>query len=217
MAEQPSSIVPAAAGAPPPPGPDEEDEKIVPLETELDKKIAEIFFVFDVENMQMCELRDVSTILRGLGMCPTEQEVNEIIEEVEHPRLPGNVHLRHFLPVVVDCFIEHKFEPERPEELLEAFRVLDPLGKGFISKQDLIIFMTQYGEPLSQDEIDEMLELAIDPLSNTCPYHYYINQIIYEPSGPDNVYAISDVIEAEKAAIRAAEEARRKFFFGGGN
>lgn len=38
--------------------------------------------------------------------------------------------------------------------------------------------MTQDGEPFNQDELDEMLELAIDPHTQTVPYEYYINQLM---------------------------------------
>lgn len=38
--------------------------------------------------------------------------------------------------------------------------------------------MTQDGEPFTQDELDEMLEIAIDPHTNTIPYEYYINQLM---------------------------------------
>lgn len=38
--------------------------------------------------------------------------------------------------------------------------------------------MTQDGEPFTQDELDEMLEIAIDPHTQTVPYEYYINQLM---------------------------------------
>lgn len=38
--------------------------------------------------------------------------------------------------------------------------------------------MTQDGEPFNQDELDEMLEIAIDPHTQTVPYEYYINKLM---------------------------------------
>lgn len=40
------------------------------------------------------------------------------------------------------------------------------------------MLMTQDGEPFTQDELDEMLEIAIDPQTQTVPYEYYINQLM---------------------------------------
>lgn len=40
------------------------------------------------------------------------------------------------------------------------------------------MLMTQDGEPFTQDELDEMLEIAIDPHTQTVPYEYYINQLM---------------------------------------
>lgn len=38
--------------------------------------------------------------------------------------------------------------------------------------------MTQDGEPFNQEELDEMLEIAVDPHSQNIPYEYYINQLM---------------------------------------
>lgn len=40
------------------------------------------------------------------------------------------------------------------------------------------MLMTQDGEPFSQEELDEMLEIAIDPLTQTVPYEYYLNKLM---------------------------------------
>lgn len=61
---------------------------------------------------------------------------------------------------------------------MEAFQILDTEGRGYLTKEQLISYMTTDGEPFNQDELDEMLELAIDPHTQTIPYEYYINQIM---------------------------------------
>lgn len=38
--------------------------------------------------------------------------------------------------------------------------------------------MTQDGEPFNQEELEEMLEVAIDGYTQTVPYEYYINQLM---------------------------------------
>lgn len=70
------------------------------------------------------------------------------------------------------------YEPASPETLLEAFRTLDPEQHGFLEKGYVSTLMTQDGEPFNQDELDEMLEMAIDPQTQTIPYEYYINQLM---------------------------------------
>lgn len=72
----------------------------------------------------------------------------------------------------------HRYQPASPAKLLEAFKTLDIENKGFLTKEYISTLMTQDGEPFTQDELDEMLEIAIDPHTQTVPYEYYINQLM---------------------------------------
>ena len=49
---------------------------------------------------------------------------------------------------------------ESEEELREAFRVFDKDGNGFISAAELRHVMTNLGEKLTDEEIDEMMREA---------------------------------------------------------
>ena len=56
-------------------------------------------------------------------------------------------------------------QPARPvraseEELIEAFKVFDKDGNGFISSVELRHVMTNLGEKLTDDEVDEMIREA---------------------------------------------------------
>lgn len=75
-------------------------------------------------------------------------------------------------------FVIFRYQPASPELLLEAFKVLDPEGHGYLTKEYISTLMTQDGEPFTQDELEEMLEIAIDPQTQTVPYEYYINQLM---------------------------------------
>lgn len=46
------------------------------------------------------------------------------------------------------------------EDMKEAFKVFDMDGNGFISRQELRCVMTNLGEKLSDEEIDEMIREA---------------------------------------------------------
>ena len=53
---------------------------------------------------------------------------------------------------------KHHTDPE--QELLEAFKVFDKDGDGFISADELRIVMTSLGEKLTDQEVDDMLNEA---------------------------------------------------------
>lgn len=73
---------------------------------------------------------------------------------------------------------------------MEAFHILDPEGRGYLSKECISTLMTEDGEPFTQDELDEMLEIAIDPHTQTVPYEYYINQLMVNISNSSSICTI---------------------------
>lgn len=74
----------------------------------MERKIADIFDIFDHSNTKTVDVREIGTIIRALGCCPTEAEVQEIIVATENPAVPGSVHLLKFLPYVSQILVEHK-------------------------------------------------------------------------------------------------------------
>ncbi|CAG9815805.1 unnamed protein product [Phaedon cochleariae] len=195
---------------------EEEEEIPVEINNDLEQKLADAFEIFDHAANKRIDLRDVSTIIRGLGCCPAEEDLQKMAAAMEDPDAPGQVHLSKFLPHVSQLIFEHKFRPATPEEILEAFRTLDVEGHGFLTKQEttrvhsramsqpftdtlyIPVLMTQYGEVFNDEELQEMLELAVDPHTGNVTYEYYVNQLMHEPAEEDDIYCLADRIEAEK-------------------
>ena len=150
----------------------------VEIRTDFDRKIAQAFLIFDHNNVKMIDSRDVGAILRFIGCVPNEKEVASIIKETEIPDCPGTVHLSKFLPFVKELIFNHKMKPSSAEHLLAAFKTLDPLNKGFITKEDFINLMTEDESELTPEEFDKMLKSAVDTTTNTVPYEVYINQLM---------------------------------------
>lgn len=71
-----------------------------------------------------------------------------------------------------------RMQPASAEELLKAFQTLDKENKGYLTKEYLTKAMMEEGEPFTQEEIDEMMAIAVDPDSGNINYEYYINQIM---------------------------------------
>lgn len=51
-------------------------------------------------------------------------------------------------------------DTDTEEELIEAFKVFDRDGNGFISAAELRHVMTNLGEKLTEEEVDEMIREA---------------------------------------------------------
>nr|XP_023472751.1 EF-hand calcium-binding domain-containing protein 2 isoform X5 [Equus caballus] len=122
---------------------------------EFHKKIKEAFEVFDHESN------------------------NTVDVEEEEPT--GYIRYEKFLPVMTQVLLERsRYRPIPEDILLRAFEVLDPAKRGFLSKEELIKYMTEEGEPFSQEEMEEMLSAAIDPESNSIHYKDYITMMVID-------------------------------------
>ena len=53
-------------------------------------------------------------------------------------------------------------EGDAEEELLEAFKVLDPEGFGYVNSAELRNVLTSLGEKLTDDDLDEMIKEGKD-------------------------------------------------------
>uniref|UniRef100_A0A5F7ZV72 EF-hand calcium binding domain 2 n=1 Tax=Macaca mulatta TaxID=9544 RepID=A0A5F7ZV72_MACMU len=124
--------------------------------------------------------REIGTIIRSLGCCPTEGELHDLIAEVEEEEPTGYIRFEKFLPVMTEILLERRYRPIPEDVLLRAFEVLDSAKRGFLTKDELIKYMTEEGEPFSQEEMEEMLSAAIDPESNSIHYKDYITMMVID-------------------------------------
>lgn len=123
-----------------------------------EEKIAEFraaFELFDKDRDGKITTKELGTVMRNLGQNPTDNELQDMIEEVD---LDGNgtIDFKEFLGLMV----RKMKDTDTEEELLEAFKVFDRDGNGFITSHELRYVMTNLGETLSSEEIDEMIKEA---------------------------------------------------------
>ncbi|KAG9336092.1 hypothetical protein JZ751_002439 [Albula glossodonta] len=70
-----------------------------------------------------------------------------------------------------------RFRPIPEELLIQAFEVLDQEKKGYLEPEELKKFMTQEGEPFSNDEMEEMLSASVDPDKNVIFYKDFVGMM----------------------------------------
>ncbi|KAJ8975500.1 hypothetical protein NQ317_010615 [Molorchus minor] len=91
------------------------------------------------------------------------------------------------------------YQPASPDLLLEAFRVLDAEGRGYLTKEEVSTLITQDGNRSLRTNWTKCLKLQLTHTQIRFPYEYYINQLMFEPVGEENnVYELADRIESEK-------------------
>merc|ERR1711948_114238 len=106
----------------------------------------EAFSLFDKDGDGTITTKELGTVMRSLGQNPTEAELQDMINEVDADG-NGTIDFPEFCTLMA-------------RKLKEAFRVFDKDGNGFISAAELRHIMTNLGEKLTDEEVDEMLREA---------------------------------------------------------
>ena len=115
----------------------------------------EAFTLFDKNGDGTITTREIGTMARSLGAIITEAELKEMVNDID---LSGNgkVDFAEFLAMMAKC----KRNTDGEEKIREAFRTFDKNGNGFISAAELRHIMTNLGQKLTDEEVDEMIKEA---------------------------------------------------------
>ena len=96
--------------------------------------------------------------MRSLGKNPTEGELQDMINQVD---VDGDG--TNDFPEFLTMMARNIKETDSEKEIRELFRVFDKDGNGFISVAELRHVMTNLGQKLTDEKVDEMIrETDID-------------------------------------------------------
>jgi len=115
----------------------------------------EAFALFDKDGDGRITAVELGTVMRSLGQNPTEADLRDIIHEVD-----DNNDLTIDFDEFLSMLQKKMKDADQEAELREAFRVFDRDGNGFISASELRHVMTNLGEKLTDEEVDEMIHEA---------------------------------------------------------
>src|SRR5439155_10851270 len=135
----------------------------------------EAFSLFDKDNDGTITTKELGTVMRSLGQNPTEAELQDMINEVDADG-NGTIDFPEFLTMMA----RKMKDTDSEEEIKEAFKVFDKDGNGYISAAELRHVMTNLGEKLTEEEVDEMVKFIIIIKLFYLSYAYiYIYCVLY--------------------------------------
>lgn len=112
------------------------------------------FKMFDKNGDGAIDKSELRTVMASLGMNPTQREVEEMVREADTVNADGLIEFEEFV-----AFMKNRKKDKATEEaeLREAFAVFDKNGDGTIERAELMKVMTELGEKLTAEEVDEMI------------------------------------------------------------
>ncbi|OEH79951.1 hypothetical protein cyc_01598 [Cyclospora cayetanensis] len=181
----------------------------------------EAFSLFDKDGDGTITTKELGTVMRSLGQNPTEAELQDMINEVDADG-NGTIDFPEFLTLMA----RKMKDTDSEEELIEAFKVFDRDGNGLISAAELRHVMTNLGEKLTDEEVDEMIREADIDGDGQINYEEFVGMMlakggskVLEWRGGDPCRSVTSVVAAQlegamalvrvKPAMEAALPCRR--------
>ncbi|KAJ3489284.1 hypothetical protein NLJ89_g11542 [Agrocybe chaxingu] len=154
----------------------------------------EAFALFDKKGTGSVSRETLGDLLRALGQNPTQAEVADIVASAPRDGTRSSpLNLAHpplTLVAPLSFTVDYKtfltilnrpdgFKPAgTPEEFIRGFQVFDKEGNGFIGAGELRYVLTQLGEKMSDEEVDELLKgVQIGPDGNV-NYESFVRTIL---------------------------------------
>ncbi len=122
-------------------------------------ELREVFALFDKDGDGTITANELGTVMGQLGQAPTDSELQDMVNEVD---LDGNgtIDFSEFLGLVGKMIKEGQSD----DEMKEAFDIFDKDGNGLISAVELRNVMSNLGEHLTDEEVEEMMKEADNDL-----------------------------------------------------
>ncbi|CAO3686449.1 unnamed protein product [Rhizopus stolonifer] len=131
-----------------------------PTQEQLDEW-KEAFSLYDKKGNSTVSSANLGDLLRGLGQNPTEAEVRELIKETAKSKSISetqefDIDFGTFLSILTR---PDGFKPAgSSQEFIQGFQVFDKEGDGYISAGELRYVLTNLGEKLTDEEVNELLK-----------------------------------------------------------
>eukprot|EP00002_Diphylleia_rotans_P000718 TRINITY_DN10378_c0_g5_i1.p1 TRINITY_DN10378_c0_g5~~TRINITY_DN10378_c0_g5_i1.p1 ORF type:complete len:158 (+),score=50.15 TRINITY_DN10378_c0_g5_i1:74-547(+) len=141
--------------------------------------LKEAFLLFDQDGNGEIAKDELQLVLRELGQNVTEDEVVEMMSRVDLDG-SGSICLTEFIKMMSMSTKNVVTE----EEILQGFKFFDKDGDGSVSKVELKRILDMIGEQLTEEEVEEMMAVALDvsgPITSQVIQYEQFRRVVMHP------------------------------------
>jgi len=136
------------------------------------------FDIFDTEGNGTVDVREVGTILRYLGVYPSEAQLHSLILELQSEEPTMFVSRAPFVACACRIIANSEIEGPTPEDLVRAFQTLDSAKSGFLEADQVRVYLTTMAERLTSEEVENFITFATDAESGLIDWKGYTNAVV---------------------------------------
>eukprot|EP01096_Ripella_sp_DP13-Kostka_P005283 TRINITY_DN1804_c0_g1_i1.p1 TRINITY_DN1804_c0_g1~~TRINITY_DN1804_c0_g1_i1.p1 ORF type:complete len:154 (+),score=59.15 TRINITY_DN1804_c0_g1_i1:27-464(+) len=128
-------------------------------------------FVKTADKAQVINAKQLVSVLRYMGQNPSDAEAQDMITKFGSG---GTMTQQAFVTMM-----SAKNKDDGSEEsVIEAFQVFDKDGKGYISAADLRNILTNLGDKLNENQVNQMLSEALASDDGNLDYRQFVQMMI---------------------------------------
>ena len=138
------------------------------------KEIKAKFAIFDADNSGQINAAELATVLRAVGLNPTEHHVQELLEEYDADN-SGALSFAEFARL----YFEELESVEEADKLFKnSFQFFDKDGNGEISLVEFREVLTQLGDPMDDDEVSLFFKLVDRNNDGKLQYDEFLEMVL---------------------------------------
>ncbi|XP_033736483.1 neo-calmodulin-like [Pecten maximus] len=127
-------------------------------------ELREAFLIQDKDDDHKINIIELGSVMRSIGLCPTQAQLSSIAQEYG-ASATGKGGKLFDLDECKRIVQKNAGLTETAESVRDCFRIFDKDGNGYNSASELRHVLTTLGEPLKDEEVDELIreiELTVD-------------------------------------------------------
>lgn len=144
----------------------------MPIARDETPDFREAFGLFDDRGDDKIPKQLFGEVIRALGLNPTEGQIKNTIENFKTDRIS----FEEFLPLY-DSLAKKKDNSLGEDELIEGLKVFDKEQNGNISSAELRHLLTNLGERLTDEEVEQLL-LGLEDKNGLIHYEEWIRKLL---------------------------------------